>query len=270
MVLVFDIGATHTRLALASHGGLGEVWRMDTDTTAVGFARVLGALEEAAKGHKLAAVAGGIPGQLEGEDGRLALAPNLPDWVGLPVRARLTKLFDCPVYIFNDVEMGGLGESHDGAGISQGVMAYFTVSTGVNAVRIVDGRVDSSIERFEIGKFLIDTENGKPESLEALTGGAALAKRQGKPPRQVRDPAVWKAEERDLARGLYDVLISWTPELVVFGGSMMRDIDLKVVRRELEQLPSVMREWPRLEYAKLGDLGGLHGAVAWLEQQTKR
>jgi predicted NBD/HSP70 family sugar kinase len=73
-------------------------------------------------------------------------------------------------------------------------------------------------------------------------------------------------EERHLAQGLYNTLLHWTPELVVFGGSMMRDIDLGVVGDELEKLPAVLVQLPRLERAALGDAAGLQGAVAWLRQ----
>lgn len=266
MILVFDVGGTHTRIALGEHGVLGEVFRMDTDTTASGFARFLGALEEVAVGRKPRAVVGGLPGQLEGNEGNLVLAPNLPNWLGLPVRARMGKLFDCPVHLLNDVELAGLGEAHAGAGIDQGVMAYFTVSTGVNAVRIVDGRIDNSIVRYEIGKLILDSSDGKDESLEEVTGGAALARRKGKVPRMIRDPKVWKTEERELAKGVYDVLVAWTPELVVFGGGMMRDINLKNVRSELEKLPAVLTQVPNLVYSTLGDVGGLHGALVWIGQ----
>ena len=46
---------------------------------------------------------------------------------------------------------------------------------------------------------------------------------------------------------------------------MMRDIDLKRVRAELERLPAVLTKLPRLEPARLGDLGGLYGAMRWWE-----
>jgi fructokinase len=265
-VLVFDVGATHTRLALASGGELQRVVRVDTDPRPTGFATFLGLLEELAKGHNVEAVAGGIAGQFEGDDGHLTLVPNLPDWEGIPVKQSLSKLFDCPTYILNDVVVGGLGECHYGAGSPRGVMAYFTISTGINAVRIVDGVVDASIERFEIGRHILEEHDGAVASLESLVGGAALEKRLGKAPREVRDAAVWDEEEEHLAYGLYNVLIDWTPELVVFGGSMMRDINLDDVCRNLGKLPKVLSEWPQLRQAKLGDTAGLLGSLKYLEQ----
>jgi predicted NBD/HSP70 family sugar kinase len=263
--LTFDVGATKTRIALADAMGLGEIEIMPTDHTPNGFARLLGELEEHAEGQKIAAVIGGMAGELEGPEGELVVSPNLPEWLGIPVLHRLHSLFDCRIEVDNDTVLCGLGESHNGAGITSGVMAYFTVSTGVNAVRIVDGQVDPSILRFEIGAELLDEEAGQNRTLEELTGGAALTRRTGMAPAQIKDPKVWALEAHELARGVYDTLLHWTPELVVFGGSMMRDISLNRVAKELSELPHVV-DIPELRVAKLGDSAGLEGAIVRAQQ----
>jgi predicted NBD/HSP70 family sugar kinase len=270
MILVFDIGATRTRLALVKDGKLGEVLRLETDKRPTGFASFLGVVEELTKGQEIEAVAGGMVGQLEGEEGRLRMTPNLPEWADVPVLREMKKRFECPVHIKNDVMMGGLGECHYGVGVTVGVMAYFTVSTGVNAVRIVDGRIDTSITRYEIGRHVVEEADGKIRTLESLVGGAALEKRLGKKPRQVQSEAVWTEEERHLALGLYNVILDWTPEVVVLGGSMMRDINLRHLSHDLTELPNVLSKWPQLKRAKLGDMAGLMGALKYLEQATEK
>jgi predicted NBD/HSP70 family sugar kinase len=262
MIAVFDIGATHTRFALASNGELGEVVHMETDPSARGFGKFLGSLEAFIGTNKVQKIVGGMPGGLEGDDGVLSLDTNLPAWVGMPVKSRMRKLFDCPIIVANDVVMGGLGESHFGAGTKNGVMAYFTISTGVNGVRIVNGRPDSTIARYEIGYQVIATEDGEPISLESRVGGRALEERTGHRPQQMRDPKIWNQVDRDLAIGLYNTLLHWTPDLVVVGGMMTRDINLVHVRDELEKLPRALLRIPALSYAKLGDTAGLYGAIA--------
>ena len=269
MVLVFDMGASRTRVALADKGKLGTIARLETDRSAGGFAKFLAVLESVKSGQKISAVVGSFPGQIEGEEGVLTLSPNLPKWIGLPVCQRLEKLMGCPVHVLNDVVMGGLGEAHHGAGSAEGVMAYFTISTGVNAVRLVDGQVDETIGRYEIGQQLI-LAGEELRTMEQLVGGAGLERRMGKRPQDLRkDKQVWLAEAQHVALGLYNTLLHWMPEVVVFGGSMMRDIDLQVVESELKKLPRVLPEIPRLEYAKLADTAGLHGALVWLDQLKK-
>ncbi|MDB5178946.1 MAG: hypothetical protein JWN01_889 [Patescibacteria group bacterium] len=271
MVLVFDMGASRTRVALADKGKVGQIVRLDTDRSAGGFAKFLSAVEEVKGKHKIRAMAGSFPGQIEGENGVLTVASNLPKWIGLPVRQRLEQLVGCPVHILNDVAMGGLGEAHYGAGTTAGVMAYFTVSTGVNAVRIVDGEIDETISRYEVGQQLMapgdaGDDSGGFRTLEYWTGGAAMEQRLGKRPQDLRkDKKIWQAEARHLALGLYNTLLHWTPDMVVFGGSMMRDIDLQLVGAELKKMPKVLPDLPRLEYAKLGDMAGLQGGLVWLD-----
>jgi glucokinase len=262
MIVVFDIGATQTRFASVTNGELGDVVRMETDPSVGGFGKFLGALEGFIGDGKVQQIIGGMPGELEGDDGVLLLDANLPKWVGLPVRARMEKQFDCPLTVGNDVVLGGLGESHFGAGINAGVMIYLTVSTGVNGVRIVDGRVDKSISRYEIGYQVVMDQDGTPATLESRVGGRALEERFGREPRKVRDSKVWSQVEHDLAVGLYNTLLHWTPDTVVFGGSMMRDIDLSRVRDELGKLPHALPKFPTLVYAKLGDQVGLYGAMS--------
>jgi predicted NBD/HSP70 family sugar kinase len=223
-------------------------------------------MEELAKGKHIKAVAGGFPGQLRGDEGEVVLATNLPDWTGLHLRARIKDVFDCPVHIANDVAMCGLGEAVAGAGIAKGVMAYYTVSTGVNASRIVDGKVDATIPRFELGYQIAGAVNGRAVSLESLAGGAALERRLGKPPHEVHDRAVWAQIEQYVAVGLYNAILYWNPAVVVLGGKMMTDLRLAGIAAELEKLPQVMEEWPELRAAKLADEAGLRGALAWLGQ----
>lgn len=266
MILVFDLGGSNMRVALAQKGEIGEVLRIPTDRSAAGFGKFLGALQEVAEGHQIAAIAGGFPGQLQGEDGELAVATNLPEWRGLPLLRELKQLFDLPVHIANDVELCGLGEARFGAGITEGVMAYYTVSTGVNAVRLVDGDIDQTVSRYELGKQIVSNVGGEPQALEPLIGGAALEQRTGKSPHDIHDERIWMELERSLAIGIYNTALYWNPELVVMGGSMMRDIKVAGVAEALHKLPTVFEHWPRLEAAQLGDEAGVRGAMVWLEQ----
>ncbi len=266
MVLVFDLGGTNMRLALVENGVLGKVTRIPTDRTAAGFGRFLGVMEELAKGKHIKAVAGGFPGQLSGDEGEVVLATNLPDWLGVHLKGRIKDIFDCPVYIANDVVLCALGEANAGAGVTSGVMVYYTVSTGVNAARIVDGKIDLTVSRYELGKQIVDIPGGKPVSLESLAGGASLQKRLGKAPHEVKDKSVWAAMEKHLAVGLYNTILYWNPAVVVYGGKMMTDLKVTNIAAELVKMPLVTAAWPEVRAAKLSDEGGLRGALAWLGQ----
>jgi len=268
MDLIFDMGGTKTRFAVVHNGKIDDIVRMDTDASAGGFSALLGAMQEYVGNRKIQSVVGGMPGQRSGEHGELILTPNLQQWLGIPVHQLIERQFGCKTRIFNDVVLGGVGEANYGAGISKGVMAYFTVSTGVNGVRLLDGRPDPTISRFEIGHTLMVDADGSLKDLESRVGGASLMKRTGMKPVEVRDPQVWLDHARDLAVALYNTCLYWSPEVIVLGGSMMRDIDLREVASQMEALPRVLVTIPKLHKSKLGDTTGLHGAMAMVKSDT--
>src|ERR1700683_1579169 len=266
--LLFDIGATNTRLALLQEGHMGTVVHIRTDHAHDGFERLIAQMKVVAAGERIAQVVGGMRAQREGREGRLILDVNLSAWLGIPVRRRLEEAFGCPVWVENDAVMAALGEAHLGAGIARGVMSDVTVSSGVNFVRLVDGVADPTIARFELGKQLIGDENGRPVSLEALTSGVAMQRQFGRLPASIRNEHVWLGETEHLARGLYNMMLYWAPLRVVFGGSMMKDVDLPQLRSDLAAWPAVWPHELELVRAKLGDEAGLRGAL-WLSRHPE-
>jgi predicted NBD/HSP70 family sugar kinase len=171
-----------------------------------------------------------------------------------------------PVRLQNDAALAGLAEAVLGAGRSHKVVAYITVSTGVNGVRIVNGEIDPARYGFELGAQLVPDAEGHPVALESLVGGAALQHKYGRPPVELRhDASVWVAEARYLAIGLHNTLVHWSPDIVVYGGSMMHDIALSAIRHELAKYPAPAGLRPPLHLAELDDNRGMYGALVWLQ-----
>ena len=262
MKLVFDIGATHTRLALTDGKTLQDIQRFDTDVTGKGIDALLGHMDRYLDGHTITAAIGGMPGQLDRATGRLVHSTNTPGWTGKRVGREIAQHLGVPLTVRNDVEMVGLGEALYGAGQGNRIVVYLTVSTGVNGARIVDGVLEDSSEGFELGAQLVEGQDHKPHSLEGLTGGAALSRTYHKAPRDITDARVWRQEAQYLALGLYNTILHWSPDVVVMGGSMMRDIDVSEVATFLRRLPRVYDSWPPIVRARLVDDGGLYGAMA--------
>lgn len=261
MKLVFDVGGTNTRVGLVSRGKLGPTKHFRTDTTGGGVEFMIEQTAEFVAGHKLDAVAGGLPGQVDAKTGRIIRAKNIPNWEGQAFTNLLSDRLGAPVRVVNDVVIGGLGEANYGAGKGVSIMAYFTVSTGVNGVRIIDGAVDRNARGFEVGAQLMSDDEGNVSTLEGLTGGAALERRTGTDPRYIQDPAVWRREARFLARGLYNSCLHWSPERIVLGGPMMQDISIDDVIYEMQRHPDMTGGWPEIVKATLGDERGLYGAI---------
>lgn len=151
MYLLFDIGGTNIRLAISKDGktfGNPKIFSTPKSFND-GMRFIKKEALEISGGKKIKAVAGGIAGHLDKNKTKLAGSPNLPAWVGKPLKRALEDSFGAPVVLENDASVVGLGEAVFGAGKGKSIVAYITVSTGIGGARIVDGRIDKSSSGFE-------------------------------------------------------------------------------------------------------------------------
>jgi glucokinase-like ROK family protein len=130
----------------------------------------------------LTSVGVGVPGPVIAESGSVIDPPLMPGWDGYPIREHLESLWEMPVSVNNDAELGAVGEWAYGAGRGERYLMYIKVGTGVGAGILLNGQVyqGSTGAAGEIGHITID-ENGPECScgnlgcLEALSGGRAIA-----------------------------------------------------------------------------------------------
>lgn len=265
MIITFDMGATHTRVAASSDGvTLTNLTLFNTGRDyASGLKNLSDAIRKAANTYKISAIVGGISSALNPEHSALIMDSNIADWNHKPLRDDLSQNFSAPVQLFNDVELIGLGEATFGSGRGNHIVGYLTFSSGVNGVRIIDGKVDRNTFGFEIGEHIIAFNNATPLRLEDATGGKALQKKYGLTPEEIAmDPKIWNQVIKYAAVGTHNALLFWSPDIIIFGGSMMKDIPLARLRKEVQSLLSFLPEPPEFRMAELGDRGGLLGALA--------
>lgn len=277
MILLFDAGATKTRLAISENGkSFNEPVVFHTEKNfSEQIKKIKRIAEKELSGKKIDAIAGGISGPLNTSKMKLTSSPNLPLWVGVNIKEELEEAFSAPVFLENDSALVGLGETLKGAGKGYKIVAYITVSTGVGGVRIVNGRIDVKDVGFEPGHHIIDFKGDKCNTckgighLEEYISGQAIEKRYGKKPYEIHDSTVWDQEARLLAIGLHNVCVFWSPECVVLGGSMIVGdpaIPIKRVEHYLKKLLTIFPKIPIIKKATLGDFGGLYGALIYLRQ----
>lgn len=276
MYFLFDIGGTKMRLALSRDGiKFDEPRILNTPKTFdAGIELLRVTAREFARGEKITAAGGGIAGSLTREKESIVSAPNLQGWIQKPFSKQLSEALDAPVFIDNDTAIVGLGEAAAGAGKGHSLVVYITVSTGVNGVRIVDGRIDRSAFGFEIGHQVIDVTSAlqspeTPGHLESMISGAAFEKKYNKKPYEVLDEVIWDEAAKILAYGVNNTILHWSPDIVVIGGSMMKKIGIHIHRVEhhLKRVCTSFPEIPILSHAELGDIGGLHGALVFVKQE---
>lgn len=125
----------------------------------------------------------GAPGPLNPKDGVVLSPPNLPGWDNIPLRDRVGQRFGLPCFLENDANAAALAEHRFGAGQGTTDMIYITVSTGIGAGLILDGKLYHGSGGFagEVGHIVVDTNGpvctcGNTGCLEAVSSGTAIAR----------------------------------------------------------------------------------------------
>jgi glucokinase-like ROK family protein len=125
-----------------------------------------------------------VPGPVEFATGRPIAPPIMPGWDGYPVRERLAATFDVPVWVDNDVNLMALGELRSGLAQGERDVVYIKIGTGIGAGLVSGGRLHRGAEGCagDVGHVAVVDDTsivcrcGKNGCLEALAGGAALAR----------------------------------------------------------------------------------------------
>lgn len=275
--VLFDIGGTKTRVAISEDlKTFGEVRSFKTPKD---FDEGVDAIVAAVKvlvETPLRAIAGGIRGHLNEEKTGIVYDNVLTKWIDEPLAIALKKKLKAEVYLENDAALAGLGEAHFGAGKGLDIVAYHTVSTGVGGVKIEQGVIDDYRNGFEPGHQVLDIDHtilgeGVEPTLENLVSGTAVEERMGVKPYEIpQSDTIWNQLALYLAHGLRNTILYWSPDVVVLGGSMIvgnpRILLGDIITHTNEVLGDSI-ECPLIVDAKLGDSGGLYGAMALLSSK---
>lgn len=270
MQVMFDIGGTQTRMGYSSRGETIEgirKWPTPPDFEA-GIKQINSELEKVAKPGEIRAVAVGIAGVLDINKQKLVRSPNLTNWVGQPLAENIKKITGAKVSLENDAALAALGEAVYGAGKKYHLVGYITVGTGIGGARIVNGKIDHRTIGFEPGQQLIGMDD-LAGVWEQLASGTALAKKYGKKAEEIDDPHVWELETKLLATGLVNVLVMWSPEILILGGGIMEKIDLAVLKKHTKEKMQIFLDIPPIVGSELGETAGLMGGLRLIWEEGK-
>jgi glucokinase len=258
-VVAIDLGATNTRAAVVSDDGVVK-GRVETRTPAGGAdpAILTGFLSDLVRrvcGGCLPGDIGGIglsvAGPVDTRGGILKNPPNM-QFRDVSVTGPLSAEFGIPVRMINDGHAGILGEAACGAARGRQNVVYITLSTGIGAGVLENGRIllGRDGNAAEIGHLHVDdTYNlvcgcGYRGHWEGYASGKYLpwffaqwCRYHGKPhwgpdtaeeifhsAREGDDDVHRFLEKLALinARGVSDVVVAYDPELIIFDGSVIR------------------------------------------------
>lgn len=278
MYILFDIGGTKTRVAATSDlRTIHKVEKFDTPARYQdGLLQIGDAIHRVRDGEPVIAIAGGIRGPLNHEKTGIVSEKVLTDWVGRSITGDIGTKCSAPAFLENDTAIVGLGEVVFGAGKGADIVAYHTVSTGVGGARYVHGKLDVVSVGFEPGHQILDIDRTilgahVAPTLENMVSGNALEKRRGMKPYEIsQEDHVWDELAKNLAYGLKNTIVYWSPDTIVLGGSMIVGnprILLADIIRHTEKTLEGLVPCPRIVDATLKDEGGLYGAMAILKEK---
>jgi predicted NBD/HSP70 family sugar kinase len=295
VVLVADLGATHSRLAVSDLAAtpLAEV-AADMDI-GEGPEHVLGwveeqfsaLLEEAGKSSTdVRGIGLGVPGPVQFSTGQAVNPPIMPGWDGFSIPNWFAGSYDVPVFVDNDVNIMALGE-HWTHWRDTDHLLFVKVGTGIGCGIVADRAIHRGAQGAagDIGHIRVGGHDdvicrcGNTGCLESVAGGRALARRLSEigldasnsrdvvrlarsgDPRAVR-------MVREAGRSLGEVLAAsvnfFNPAVIVIGGDLgeLYEQLLAGVREVtfMRSLPLATRDL-RSVPSKLGDRAGIVGAA---------
>jgi glucokinase len=270
MFILGDIGGTKTRIASSSDlQSFNEPIIFETPKDySEAIEKIKEILNELIQGD-VEAVCFGISGILSKQKDSLVRSPHLPNWERQALKKDLQELTKCKkVFLENDTAIVGLGEATKGAGKGRKLIAYITISTGVGGAKIDNKHIDEKTYGFEPGHQLIHI-NHEMKSLEQLVSGSGIKEQTGLEASEVDDAEFWERVTKNIAIGLHNTILHWSPEMMVIGGGVVLSgkLSMEKISQEIQELLIVFPEIPEVVKSELGDLGGLYGGMEYIRDR---
>ncbi len=273
-VLAIDIGGTKHSLAIFEEG---RMVRRETNPTDVAGGRAwmverLGRVAgQWGRQVGLGACGIGFGGPVDFAAQRVGRSMHVGGWQNFPLARMLEDALGIPCRMDNDANLGALGEYAAGAGAGASSLLYVTLSTGIGAGLLLDGRIIHGADSLagELGHLPLEREGpecscGARGCFEALCSGRAIEARTGRPAVELLgDPAFRATYVPDLARGLRCAMMLFNPERMVIGGGLSKagaglfdELGAELGR----QIPASLPVRVEVRPAALGDDSVLWGA----------
>ena len=267
--LLLDIGGTKCSIASASNpGDFIELVTADYITPEKILAQLaLYATELIAKDISINRVGISFGGPFDFANQKVKRSVHVSGWEEFDFSEWSKHVLGLPAVADNDANVGALGEFVS-RGSRNANLAYVTVSTGIGAGLIINGKIYRGHGELagELGHIVIDPsgpadELGNRGTLERFCSGYWLRKDYGKSAQELLlDDGFLLEYSARLAAGLSTLVRLINPELVVLGGGItkagprLESALLNQLQRLLDQTQT------KLEFSTLGNSNVLIGA----------
>jgi glucokinase len=136
---------------------------------------------------EIRALGAGLPGLIDGVNGRVRELSNVPGWLDVPLAALLRERTGLPSIIENDANAMAYAEWKFGAGRDRANVVCLTLGTGVGGGLILDGKLfrGSQLGAGEIGQMILEPRGvpghyGNFGALEKYVGNREIIERATK------------------------------------------------------------------------------------------
>ncbi|MSP53496.1 MAG: ROK family protein [Gammaproteobacteria bacterium] len=290
MNLFAGIEGGGTKFICALGNGHGEIYErisVPTTTPKETIAQIIKFLRSHKHEGELKAIGIGSFGPIDNDPesknyGQITATPK-PGWLHYNIVETFKHAFQVPVGFETDVATAALGEYEWGSAQGLKNFLYMTVGTGIGAAAMINGQLVRGMCSAEMGHLLIphdkivDPFQGicpyHGDCLEGMASGEAIKMRW-----QVRSaldlPAshtAWDLEANYLAAGLMNIILILSPQRIILGGGVMKQMHLfeKIRERVVQKLngyvptPEILDDIDHYIVAPgLADRSGVAGAIA--------
>lgn len=227
----------------------------------------------------------GVPGITNVEEGLVIEAPAL-NWKRYPVREKLEKIFDFPIYVDNDVNSVVLGEHWKGAASDKANLIYIAIGTGIGSGIILKGDLyrGSNYSAGEMGYLVTDRKDVKKFQplfegygyLESVASGSSishhLSERLGKAVTAKEAFELYQQRDADalsvidfaidnLAIGIANYVSLYDPEIIILGGGVSKSFQL-ISEQLMDIISQHTPQYCDVVQTSLGEEAGIIGAAA--------
>ena len=196
------------------------------------------------------------------------LSDTKKDWLGTNVLSTFKQQYSIPMAVETDVNASAIAEFEYGSGKKFNSLVYLTVGTGIGGGAVINGQPLHGNSHPEMGHIIIDDENEgicriHTNCLEGLASGPAIEKRWQTPPHKLPpDHEAWNLEAKYLARGISSIIYLLSPEIIVIGGGVMKQLQLyEMIKIHTSKLLNRFVPLPQISPPKLRDYSGVTGAL---------
>jgi len=249
-ILVFDFGGTSIKYGVCYQDELLDLSHFFTpDNWEECKKKILEVKQNFDNSYDLLGVAFSMPGCVDQESGRILGYSGIRYIHDRLIEKELTELLELPISIENDANCAALAEASLGIAKDASRVLFAVVGTGIGGAIVKDGKIDTGAHLYggEFGfMYLCEDRKLGFQSLSELASPVAMARRYceklGIPQDSHSGKDIFKfATEGDkfakkevdnfykyLGVGLYNLQVSFDPDIIVIGGAISVDTQIIV------------------------------------------